>query len=133
MKRKRAWITAGIVAVTFSTSALAVMANTGLLAITPSARGVGQLIPSDITVTPLVRSTDNSKRVATIRYEDVYLPAAADGADGADAQPQPTVPTPSVVIAKSAGPVLKRRATTASGEHKVADHNTTNEGADDDD
>ena len=51
MERKRAWITAGVVAVTFTASALAVMANTGLLAISPSARAVGHLPRSDITVT----------------------------------------------------------------------------------
>lgn len=131
MKRKKAWITAGVVAVTFSTSALAVMANTGLLTISPSARGVGQLTPSDITVTQLVRSTTlDSKPEVTIRYEDVFVSAPADGSLP---QPQPTVTPSSTLVAKSTGPVLGNRATTPTGEHELARPNKTNEGADDDD
>ena len=119
MDRKRAWITAGVVAVTFTTSALAVMANTGLLAISPSDRNVGRLSPVDITLSPVditlgstQLSTTTTAIPGAVRYEDVY---ATLPADGSSPQPDGAVVTN---VSKTAGPLVIRRAAPASVGHE---------------
>lgn len=125
MERKRAWITAGVVAVTFTTSALAVMANTGLLAISPSDRNVGRLTPVDITLGSTQPSTGAAtNRVDNVRYEDVYVTLPADAAVPSDAFADPAP------VSKTAGPVATHRAAPNSVKHELGE---TNEGADADD
>ncbi len=126
MERKRAWITAGVVAVTFTTSALAVMANTGLLAISPSDRNVGRLTPVDITLTSTQPSTTTtSKPGVTVRYEDVYVTQPADGS-----APQPDATLAPTALSKTAGPAVKRHSAPAPVEHELGE---THEGEGDDD
>ncbi len=126
MERKRAWITAGVVAVTFTTSALAVMANTGLLATSPSDRNVGRLTPVDITLMSTQPSTTTTaKPGVTVRYEDVYVTLPA-----VEATTQPAATAEPVAVSKAAGPVAKRRAAPTSAEHELAE---THEGEEDDD
>ena len=126
MERKRAWITAGVVAVTFTTSALAVMANTGLLAISPSDRNVGRLTPVDITLGSTQPSTTSTAIPgATVRYEDVYVTLPADGAS-----PQPDASAVLTDVSKTAGPVVKRRSVPTSVEHERGE---TRDGDGDDD
>ena len=126
MERKRAWITAGVVAVTFTTSALAVMANTGLLAISPSDRNVGRLTPVDITPgSTQPSSTTTAIPRATVRYEDVYVTLPADGAD-----PQPDLSAVLTDVSKTAGPVAKRRTGPTPVGHELGE---TRDGDNDDD
>ncbi len=97
MERKRAWITAGTIAVTFTTAVLAVMANTGLLSLARPPRHVGQLTPVDLLIQPTlvpttpVPATSASSTIpkVVVRYEDVYLTIA----NSATTTPMPTAPT----------------------------------------
>ena len=126
MERKRAWITAGVVDVTFTTSALAVMANTGLLAILPSDRNVGRLTPVDITLGSTQPSTTSTAVPGvTVRYEDVYVTLPADSA-----APQPEANAAQATLSKAAGPVAKRRTAPTPAEHELGE---SHRGADDDD
>ncbi len=126
MERKRAWITAGVVAVTFTTAALAVMANTGLLAVSPSDRNVGRLSPVDITIgSAQLSTTTTATPGASVRYEDVYVTIPADGSS-----PQPDASAVLTNVSKTAGPVVKRRAAPASVGHESGE---TRDGDGDDD
>ena len=117
MERKRAWITAGVVAVTFTTSALAVMANTGLLSISRSDRNVGRLTPVDITPGSIQpSSTTTAKPRATVRYEDVYVTLTADG-EG----PEPDVSAVPTDVSKTAGSVAKRGTGPRPAEHELGE------------
>lgn len=126
MERKRAWITAGVVAVTFTTSALAVMANTGLLAVSPSDRNVGQLTPADITVgsTQPTTSTAVIPQV-TVRYEDVYVTLPP-----VEATPSPVATAEPVAASEQPEPAATRRTPPTHGERE---HEETREGEEDDD
>lgn len=126
MERKRAWITAGVVAVTFTTSALAVMANTGLLAISPSDRNVGRLIPVDITLGPTQPSTTSTAVPgATLRSEDGYGKLPADSV-----APQPEANALSATVSRTPGPVAKRDTAPRPVEHELGE---THDGDRDDD
>ncbi len=126
MERKRAWITAGVVAVTFTTSALAVMANTGLLAVSPSDRNVGQLTPADITVGSDQPSTSTTVIPGvTIRYEDVYVTLPP-----VEATTQP-VATAEPVAASEPSPPAAERGTTPT--YVEQEHEESHEGEEDDD
>ena len=116
MERKRAWITAGVVAVTFTTSALAVMANTGLLAISPSDRNVGRLTPVDITIGSTQPSTTTTAIPGAVRYEDVYVTIPEDGV----ALP-PDATEVLTTLAKTAGPVPGPRRNPTSASIKSVD------------
>jgi hypothetical protein len=126
MERKRAWITAGVVAVTFTTSALAVMANTGLLAVSPSDRNVGQLTPADITVGSTQPSTSTTViPEVTVRYEDVYVTLPP-----VEATPPPVATAEPVAASEPPQPASTRRTTPTQVERE---HEETHEGEEDDD
>lgn len=138
MERKRAWITAGVVAVTFTTSALAVMANTGLLALSPSERDVGRLTAADITLAPtqpaMGATATTAKPAVTVRYEDVYVTMPADNAPASTETPSSPSSVAPVPALPKAGPVVKRRATrTAPEREPISQDEETHEGEQDDD
>lgn len=68
-------------ALTFATATLAVMANTGLLSVTPDRRDVGNLSPNDL----VVPSTAAGSSGTVVRYEDVYVDSTKE--------PAPVAPT----------------------------------------
>ena len=127
MERKKAWITAGVVAVTFTTSTLAVMANTGLLAISPSARNVGRLTSAGMTLDAIQPSTTTTaERAQSVRYEDVYVPLPAlDGATAPGDASQAMA-----LLPKPAGPVPSSRTTPSKVPRELGENH---EGANDDD
>ena len=117
MERKRAWITAGVVAVSFITSALAVMANTGLLSIGPSDRNIGRLTPVDITLGSTQPSSSAAVQPGSnVRHQDVYVTVPADGPALA---PDATKVLNS--LAKTAGPVPGPPRTPTSAGSKPVD------------
>jgi hypothetical protein len=135
MERKRAWITAGVVAVTFTASALAVMANTGLLALSPSERGVGRLTAADITLASSTQVTATTEKPATtVRYEDVYVTMPADNASASTDTPSSSASVAPVRALRTAGPVTKRPSTRTAPEREPnTQDEETHEGEQDDD
>jgi hypothetical protein len=120
MERKRAWIAAGTIGVTFATAALAVMANTGLLSVASKDRSVGRLVPTDITVetSPVGDTTAASADASAatdviVRYEDVYDTVPASDSAVADS------PVPAATVAPRArtknGKVTNPAKTTQPG------------------
>ena len=104
MERKRAWIGAGAVAVTFATAALAVMANTGLLSVAQNDRKVGRLTPTEVNLALVpAESSTTVKPVVVVRYEDVYVTAP----------PVPGRPTPTAAT-------VPERTGTGSGTTKAS-------------
>lgn len=135
MERKRAWITAGVVAVTFTAAALAVMANTGLLAVSGSDRQIGRLTPADITVGSADASTGApADTVEIVRYEDVYVTAPAAPVvvpPTSMVEPAPAEPDPVTDTAPQTASVTRP----AAEDHSADDHSAEghDQGGEDDD
>ena len=126
MDRRHAWITAGIIAVTFITAALAMMANTGLLALDRPSRRVGQILPAALVVSttqlPTAGPTGPSTTPNTIaQYEDVYVSDS-------------TVSTVSVpILGPTSRSMVSRRAPKMTSSSTNPSHTNTHDGEPDDD